>query len=151
MLFNEIEMILKVLLSAFLMFILGRERLETKRFVGPRTLMFMGSATTMLTMIAIKLESLVVLGGVMTGIGFLGGGVITKEGNKVGGLTTASLMWMAAMIGIAVGLEFYYVSVFAAVFSFLILRSKDLLNRPVKLKLWQKWTNKLPSSEDIQK
>jgi putative Mg2+ transporter-C (MgtC) family protein len=45
--------------------------------------------------------------GVMTGIGFLGAGVIMKEGASVRGLTTAASIWMTAAIGILAGVGFY--------------------------------------------
>ena len=46
--------------------------------------------------------------GIMTGIGFLGAGVIMKEGLSVRGLTTAASIWITAAIGILVGIGFYY-------------------------------------------
>jgi uncharacterized membrane protein YhiD involved in acid resistance len=44
--------------------------------------------------------------GIMTGIGFLGAGVIFKEGLTVRGLTTAASIWVTAAIGILVGIGF---------------------------------------------
>ena len=46
--------------------------------------------------------------GIMTGIGFLGAGVIMKEGLSVRGLTTAASIWMTAAIGILIGIGFYF-------------------------------------------
>lgn len=46
--------------------------------------------------------------GIMTGIGFLGAGVIVKEGLSVRGLTTAASIWMTASIGILIGIGFYF-------------------------------------------
>ena len=46
--------------------------------------------------------------GIMTGIGFLGAGVIFKEGLTVRGLTTAASIWMTAAIGTLLGVGFYY-------------------------------------------
>src|SRR5438045_9793992 len=46
--------------------------------------------------------------GIMTGIGFLGAGVIIKEGLSVRGLTTAASIWITAAIGILAGIGFYY-------------------------------------------
>jgi putative Mg2+ transporter-C (MgtC) family protein len=45
--------------------------------------------------------------GIMTGIGFLGAGVIMREGLSVRGLTTAASIWITAGIGILVGIGFY--------------------------------------------
>jgi putative Mg2+ transporter-C (MgtC) family protein len=46
--------------------------------------------------------------GIMTGIGFLGAGVIVKEGASVRGLTTAASIWVTAAIGIMAGVGFYF-------------------------------------------
>jgi putative Mg2+ transporter-C (MgtC) family protein len=46
--------------------------------------------------------------GIMTGIGFLGAGVIVKEGLTVRGLTTAASIWITAAIGILIGMGFYF-------------------------------------------
>src|SRR3977135_1026277 len=46
--------------------------------------------------------------GIMTGIGFLGAGVIVKEGLSVRGLTTAASIWITAAIGILAGIGFYF-------------------------------------------
>ncbi len=45
--------------------------------------------------------------GIVTGIGFLGAGIIMKDGLKISGLTTAASIWASAAIGVLVGLEFY--------------------------------------------
>jgi len=53
--------------------------------------------------------------GIMTGIGFLGAGVIFKEGLSVRGLTTAASIWITAAIGILFGVGFYYPALLATV------------------------------------
>ncbi|HEV7731850.1 MAG TPA: MgtC/SapB family protein [Candidatus Binatia bacterium] len=55
--------------------------------------------------------------GVMTGIGFLGAGVIMKEGLSVRGLTTAASIWITAAIGILAGIGFYSAVVIATALS----------------------------------
>ena len=51
--------------------------------------------------------------GIMTGIGFLGAGVIFKEGLSIRGLTTAASIWITAAIGILIGVGFYLPAVLA--------------------------------------
>ncbi|MDO8595444.1 MAG: MgtC/SapB family protein [Sulfuricaulis sp.] len=51
--------------------------------------------------------------GIMTGIGFLGAGVIMKEGLTVRGLTTAASIWITAAIGILLGIGFYFPAIVA--------------------------------------
>ncbi|MBW7851124.1 MAG: MgtC/SapB family protein [Rhodospirillales bacterium] len=56
--------------------------------------------------------------GIMTGIGFLGAGVIFQEGLTVRGLTTAASIWITAALGILFGIGFYYPALVAAIFTF---------------------------------
>jgi putative Mg2+ transporter-C (MgtC) family protein len=51
--------------------------------------------------------------GIMTGIGFLGAGVIFKEGLSVRGLTTAASIWITAAIGVMIGIGFYFPAILA--------------------------------------
>ncbi len=51
--------------------------------------------------------------GIMTGIGFLGAGVIVKDRMTVRGLTTAGSIWMTASIGILIGIGFYFAAIVA--------------------------------------
>jgi putative Mg2+ transporter-C (MgtC) family protein len=57
----------------------------------------------------------------MTGIGFLGAGVIFKEGLTVRGLTTAASIWVTAAIGILVGIGFWFAAVVGAVATLIVL------------------------------
>jgi putative Mg2+ transporter-C (MgtC) family protein len=59
--------------------------------------------------------------GIMTGIGFLGAGVIYKEGFSVRGLTTAGSIWMTAAIGILYGIGFYFPATLATILTLGIL------------------------------
>lgn len=59
--------------------------------------------------------------GIMTGIGFLGAGVIYKEGATVRGLTTAASIWLTAAIGILFGIGFYVLASAATVLALGIL------------------------------
>jgi len=59
--------------------------------------------------------------GIMTGIGFLGAGVVMKEGLSIRGLTTAASIWMTAAIGVLLGLKFYGPALQAAVISLIAL------------------------------
>src|SRR5690349_24583696 len=59
--------------------------------------------------------------GIMTGIGFLGAGVIFKEGLSVRGLTTAASIWITAAIGVLAGIGLYVPMTFAVVLSLLVL------------------------------
>jgi putative Mg2+ transporter-C (MgtC) family protein len=55
--------------------------------------------------------------GIVTGVGFLGAGMIIKEGMTISGLTTAASIWAASAIGILVGMGFYAASMLLALLS----------------------------------
>src|SRR4051795_9567109 len=59
--------------------------------------------------------------GIMTGIGFLGAGVIFKEGLTVRGLTTSASIWVTASIGILIGIGFYVPAAVGTVATILVL------------------------------
>jgi putative Mg2+ transporter-C (MgtC) family protein len=59
--------------------------------------------------------------GIMTGIGFLGAGVIFKEGLTVRGLTTAASIWVTAAIGILIGIGFWFAALVGAAATLIVL------------------------------
>lgn len=116
------------LLGALLLgFIVGYERSYHGRAAGMRTYGLVCVASCAVTVIsgfpnswfggAIMLQSAGVaipmpdptrvIQGIVTGVGFLGAGVIMKEGLNISGLTTAASIWAASVIGILVGVGFY--------------------------------------------
>jgi len=57
---------------------------------------------------------------IVTGIGFLGAGLIVFQGERVQGLTTAAGVWVAAAIGMAVGFGMYEVGIFTTILTILV-------------------------------
>src|SRR5438552_372432 len=76
---------------------------------------------TQVALDAIRTDPTRMAQGIMTGIGFLGAGVIFKEGLTVRGLTTAASIWMTASIGVLVGVGFWYPAVIGALATLLVL------------------------------
>lgn len=70
---------------------------------------------------AIRMDPTRMAQGIMTGVGFLGTGVIFKEGLSVRGLTTAASIWMTASIGILVGIGFWFPAICGTITSLLVL------------------------------
>jgi putative Mg2+ transporter-C (MgtC) family protein len=68
-----------------------------------------------------------VIEGLITGIGFIGGGAILKQGANVHGTATAASLWATGAIGASVGLGSYDVAVTIAVFTFLTLTLLPLM------------------------
>jgi putative Mg2+ transporter-C (MgtC) family protein len=63
---------------------------------------------------------------IVTGIGFLGAGLIIKEGVSVRNLTTSASLWFAAAIGMAFGFGYYFVGIVCAILGVLIPRIPHL-------------------------
>jgi putative Mg2+ transporter-C (MgtC) family protein len=76
---------------------------------------------TLLEHDAIRTDPTRMAQGIMTGIGFLGAGVIFKEGLTVRGLTTAASIWVTAAIGILVGIGFWFAAIVGATATLIVL------------------------------
>ena len=122
-----IDMIIVVLLAGTLGSILGIEREMTNKHAGVKTNMLICIGSALFTAIAHQvlleyvgptMDPLRVAAQVVSGIGFLGAGVILKENGSIKGLTTAALIWCVAAIGIIIGLKYYLLSI---LMTFLIL------------------------------
>lgn len=59
--------------------------------------------------------------GIVTGIGFIGAGVIFRQGSLIRGVTTAASIWTVASIGMALGTKLYYLALLVTILGFLIL------------------------------
>ncbi len=121
----EIDILLRLLVAGILGAIVGIERDVRKKPAGLRTHAMVCLGSCLFTVIALSLgaggDFSKVMPGIITGIGFLGGGIIfqTKGGEKKG-ITTAAGIWSVAGIGIAVGLGNYQIAV-AAVLAILFI------------------------------
>jgi putative Mg2+ transporter-C (MgtC) family protein len=85
-------------------------------FVGYPTLWYGGHAATSATVDPTR-----VVQGIVTGIGFLGAGVIMKDGYNTRGLTTAASIWSSCVIGVLVGVGFYGAAILLATLSALCM------------------------------
>jgi putative Mg2+ transporter-C (MgtC) family protein len=124
----EVEIIVRLLLAAVLGAGIGYQRERANKPAGLRTHILIALGTTLLTIVSIygfgdKSDPSRVAAGVVTGIGFLGAGVIFRamRGDIPMGLTTAASVWITAAIAIAVGAGLYLVSVIVAVLTVLVL------------------------------
>ena len=73
-----------------------------------------------------------VVEGIITGIGFIGGGAILKHGNAVHGTATAASIWATGAVGTAVGLGSYDVAFAVAAFTFMTLKLLPLFKPPLQ-------------------
>ncbi|MGC9665869.1 MgtC/SapB family protein [Planosporangium sp. 12N6] len=98
----------QITMAAALGAVVGLEREFGSQPAGLRTHMLVALGATLFTLAGaglVNTDPTRVAAQVVTGIGFLGGGAIFKEGVNVRGLTTAASLWVTAAIGLAVGLH----------------------------------------------
>jgi len=132
---DELVITMRVLGAVLIGGMIGMERTYHGRPAGFRTHALVCVASTLLMIVTvyqgqwmhavpvggIQTDPTRMAQGIMTGIGFLGAGVIFKEGLTVRGLTTAASIWVTSAIGILVGVGFYFLAVLGALAALLIL------------------------------
>lgn len=72
------------------------------------------------------------LTGLMTGIGFIGGGAILKDGGSVHGTATAAAIWSTGAVGAAVAFQHYEIAITLALISFMILAFAKPVKKTIK-------------------
>lgn len=138
----ELELVGRLILAAFLGFVIGLERELAGQPAGERThaLAALGAAAfAVLSVTAFPgSDTARVAAGVVTGLGFLGAGMILrKEDHEVYGLTTAAGIWAVGAIGLAVGSGMYTLGITAAVLVAIILVSERVLRFDQRVSRWR--------------
>jgi putative Mg2+ transporter-C (MgtC) family protein len=133
----ELHFLIRLLVAGALSAMLGWERERAKKPAGLRTHMLVGIGAALYTAIAelavsdidpasegFQADPIRAVQAVAIGIGFLGSGVIfvSREGERVQGLTTAASIWATAAIGIAAGIERYLLAGGATLLLLFVLR-----------------------------
>ncbi|NRD76254.1 MgtC/SapB family protein [Bacillus sp. BRMEA1] len=141
----DVNILMKLGISAVFGLIIGFERELKRKPVGLKTSLVISVVSCLLTIVSIQsaymfpnsdkvkitMDPLRLAAQIVSGIGFLGAGVILRRGNdSISGLTTAAMIWGAAGIGIAVGAGFY-LEAFAGVV--LLIVSVELIPFLMKL------------------
>lgn len=98
--------ILKLVISVILGGLIGAEREYHDKSAGFRTIIFICVGATLFTIFSFKIggeNDPRIAANIVSGVGFLGAGVILRAGGRIVGLTTASMIWLSAAIGMGVG------------------------------------------------
>ena len=129
------EELVKMLLAVALGGVIGFERELHEKAAGVRTIILITLASTLFTLTSIEIAGNAdpgrVAAQIVTGVGFLGGGVILKERGSVVGITTAATIWMAAAIGGAIGIGEYAVASATTAVAFVVLLALPALARHI--------------------
>ncbi|HKO80399.1 MAG TPA: MgtC/SapB family protein [Chitinophagaceae bacterium] len=138
----EILDLYKAVLAVAAGIILGLERELKDKAAGLKTITVICLGSALFSILSYKVgaddhETTRIASYIVSGIGFIGAGVIFKDKLDVSGLTTAGIIWLAAAVGMAIGFgEFYLAATFIAAALIIIYSSKwiNKLFRPRKLK-----------------
>jgi putative Mg2+ transporter-C (MgtC) family protein len=123
----ELEMVLRLLLAAVLGAIIGYQRERAGKPAGLRTHILISVGAALFTVISAygfggASDPSRIAAGIVTGIGFIGAGVILYARQEmVAGLTTAATIWVVAGIGLAAGAGLYIIAAVATVIAFIVL------------------------------
>jgi len=106
------EDIYKLLISFLLGAIIGTEREYRSKSAGLRTMILIAVGSTLFTILSKKIgtDADRIAANIVTGIGFLGAGIIFRENNRVVGITTAAIVWVTAALGMGIGAGMYAVT-----------------------------------------
>ncbi len=129
--------LLRLVVAALLGGAIGLERELDEKAAGLRTHILVAAGSALFTIVsAYGFHDFLANGGnvdptriaaqIVTGIGFLGAGVIFRQGFTVRGLTTAASLWMVAAIGMAAGAGYWKGAVIAAAVAFVSLRPLEM-------------------------
>lgn len=130
--FDSFAFIYDILLPCILALIfgglIGLQREKAERPAGLRTHALVCLGSTVFTLISyLGFSSLYgvdpsrIAAGIVTGIGFIGAGVIFRQGPLVRGVTTAASIWVVASVGMALGTKLYYLALLVTVLGFITL------------------------------
>lgn len=134
---TELQLLVRLLVAAALAGVLGFERERARKSAGLRTHMLVSIAAALYTTIGqlsvaeipphtdvLRADPIRAVQAVAIGIGFLGSGVIfvSRQEERVQGLTTAASIWAAAAIGLAAGLGHYVLAAGATLLLLFVLR-----------------------------
>jgi putative Mg2+ transporter-C (MgtC) family protein len=120
----DLEMALRLVLSFVIGTALGVEREYRSKAAGLRTMIVICLGSTIFTEISISMGGGTpdrIASNIITGIGFLGAGVIFKDGLTISGITTATTIWISAALGMAVGAGEYMIAIVSSVVVLIVL------------------------------
>ena len=109
----DLETTIQLVISFFIGAIIGAEREYRTKTAGLRTMIMIALGSTIFTEVSIIIGQGSpdrIASNIVTGIGFLGAGVIFKDGLSISGITTAITIWITAALGMAVGAGQYYIA-----------------------------------------
>lgn len=125
----ETKIIERVAIAFIVGVAIGFDRERSGKAAGIRTQMLVCVGSALMASISVFLgpkygnaiaDPARLMAQIITGVGFLGAGVILKNGNKVAGVTTAATIWTTASVGVAIGAGFFIPAIFTTILVLLL-------------------------------
>jgi len=135
-----------VVVALLLGVLLGAEREYHGHPAGLRTMGLISAGACMFTAIGLdpsfgtRTDPTRIAAQVVTGVGFIGAGAILRQGVDIKGLTTAASIWVAAAVGVSVGVGLYEAAVFT---TFLVIVTLIAI-RPLEVRLFHRHKDRQP-------
>lgn len=129
------ETALRMLVSFMIGALIGFEREYHSKAAGLRTMIMICFGSTVFTVISNSLGENSddrIASNIITGIGFLGAGVIFKDGLTISGITTATTIWICAALGMAAGAGQYFIAILGTCIVLLILSALQSVTRKIE-------------------
>ncbi len=133
--FEHGEMYLRITISAILGLVIGWNRSSNHKPAGLKTYTYVSVSSSLITIISIyssvmlkepdsgtMMDPMRLAAQIVSGLGFLGAGLIMKEGLRVKGLTSAAMVFFAGGVGIGIGAGFYGIVIFSVFITFLFAK-----------------------------
>ena len=136
----SLEIFLRLLFSLALGALIGFEREYKRRPAGLRTHMLVSLGACLFTVVSFysfHMDPARIAAGIVTGVGFLGAGVIIGSGTHIKGVTTAATIWVVAGVGLTVGIGEYLIALMTTFLVLLIL-----IIKPTERKMIQEFHKK---------
>ena len=129
----DFVILFKIALAIGVGYILGRERkAHDKSAGGSRTMAMVSLGACLIAILTLEIQKMNpaihsfarLMSYGISGISFIGAGIIWKNAKGVEGLTTAATLWVLLPINYFIGLNFYFIGIISAIFVYIILESK---------------------------
>lgn len=133
--FGHWEMYVRILASALMGLFIGWDRSHKHKPAGIKTYTYTSVACTLITIVSVytashyneagelmRADPMRLTAQIVSGLGFIGAGVILKDGERVKGLTSAAMIFFSGGVGIGIGVGYYGIVVFSVLVTFLFAR-----------------------------
>ncbi|SDO38179.1 MgtC/SapB family protein [Alkalicoccus daliensis] len=138
------EMILQILGSAVIGFLIGMDRYTKSKPAGMKTYMYVCASCCLITLVSIHsvthfaesadnimMDPMRLAAQIVSGLGFLGAGVILKDGFNVTGLTSAAMIFFVGGVGIGIAAGFYGLVLVAVIATIILARLGNHIEKKI--------------------